>query len=79
MYLRIIDVAVKEGYKLLLTFENKENRVLDMSEYLDKGLYNQLKDKALFRTAKVSFDTVEWANEIDVDPEFVYEESVPVH
>ena len=78
MYLRIIDVSVIEGYKLLLTFENKENRVLDMSEYLDKGLYNELKDLKLFRTAKVVFDTVEWANKIDVDPEFAYEESVTV-
>ena len=30
-----------------------------------------------FNTAHVCFDTVEWDNKADIDPEFVYEESVP--
>jgi hypothetical protein len=47
-----------------------------MTPYLDKGIFTELKDSNLFNTVKVNFDTVEWANEADLDPEFLYEESV---
>jgi hypothetical protein len=47
-----------------------------MTPYLDKGIFAELKDSTLFNTVKVNFDTVEWANEADLDPEFLYEESV---
>ncbi|TCK98049.1 uncharacterized protein DUF2442 [Natranaerovirga hydrolytica] len=79
MYLGIINVKPLDAYKLLLTFENNETRVLDMSPYLDKGLYKQLKDVSLFKTVKISFDTIEWANEIDLCPEFAYKKSIPVN
>jgi len=34
-----------------------------------------VKDISLFNTVKVSFDTIEWDNEADLDPEFLYKES----
>lgn len=48
-----------------------------MSPYLNKGIYAQLKDIDVFNRVRVSFDTIEWPNEADIDPEFVYDESVP--
>jgi len=76
MYLAIIGVKPLEDYKLLITFENQEKRVFDMKPYLDKGIYKELRDKKLFRTVRVSFDSIEWGNEADIDPEFLYEKSV---
>ena len=78
MHLGIIDVKPLKQYKLLLTFENNEARILDMSPFLNKGMYAQLKDVSLFNTVKVSFDTIEWANEIDLCPEFAYKKSTPI-
>lgn len=40
-----------------------------MSPYLDMGIYKALKDEHLFKQAKPSFDTVEWPNMADIDPE----------
>ena len=77
MYLSVKDVKDLKGYKLLLTFENGEIRLFDMSPYLNKGIFKELKDTSMFKSVKVSFDSVEWENEADIDPETLYEDSVP--
>jgi hypothetical protein len=78
MYLAITNVKALPNSKLLLTFKNNESRILDMSPYLNKGIYSELKDVNLFNSVRVCFDSIEWANVADVDPEFVYSESIPV-
>ena len=78
MYLSIKDVKALDEYRLLLTFENEEKRIFDMRPFLEKGIFKELKDKNMFNTVKVSFDTIEWANEADMDPEMLYEDSVPI-
>lgn len=76
MYLSIKDVKTLDEYKLLLTFENNEMRVFDMKPYLEKGIFKELRDRSIFNSVKVSFDTIEWENEADMDPEMLYEYSV---
>lgn len=75
MYLAIKDVKPQDDYLLLLTFENGEKRQFDMKPYLDLGIFRELKDLKLFNTVRTSFDTIEWANEADLDPEFLYTKS----
>ena len=75
MYLAVIDVKPLDDYKLELTFENKEIRIFDMKPYLDKGIYKELKDESKFKSVRVSFDSIEWCNQADIDPEFLYERS----
>ena len=76
MYQGIIEVIPQENYVLHLTFENGEQRYLDMKPYLHRGVFKELADKDMFNTAYVSFDTVAWKNEIDLAPEVLYEKSV---
>ena len=75
MYLAIKQVKPLENYNLLLTFENGERRQFDMSPYLNIGIFQELKDEKMFRTVKTNFDTIEWDNEADIDPEILYKES----
>ncbi|OXS25269.1 MAG: hypothetical protein BI182_05930 [Acetobacterium sp. MES1] len=75
MYLAVIDVEPLNDYKLLLTFENGEKRIFDVSPYLDKGIFQELKNEEKFRTVRVSFDSIEWCNQADLDPEFLFEKS----
>ncbi|WP_142414170.1 DUF2442 domain-containing protein [Hathewaya massiliensis] len=79
MYLSVKDVKALDGYKLLLTFENGEVRLFDMNPYLNKGIFKELKDTSIFKSVKASFDSVEWENEADIDPETLYEDSVPYY
>ena len=75
MYLSIKHVKPLDNYNLLLTFENGEKRLFDMSPYLNLGIFQELKDEKMFRTVKTNFDTIEWDNEADIDPEILYKDS----
>lgn len=76
MYFAVKEVKPLSDYQLLLTFENGEKRIFDMEPYLDKGIYKELKDESKFKSVRVSFDSIEWCNQADIDPEFLYEKSV---
>ncbi len=78
MYLSVKNVKALESYKLLVTFENDENRIFDMSPYLTIGKFQELKDKSLFRSVKTCFDSIKWDNHMDIDPEFLYRKSKTV-
>ena len=77
MYLAVKDVKTIDDYKLILTFEDDSVRIFDMKPLLRKGVFKELKDEKLFKTVKVSFDSIEWSNGIDVDPETLFEDGVP--
>ena len=76
MYLAVKEVKYIDNYKLILTFENNEVKLFDMIPYLDKGIFQELKDENLFKAVKVSFDSIEWPNEADIDPETLYEDNI---
>ena len=78
MYIGAKAVEPLAGYKLLITFENDEKRVFDVTPYLQRGIFAELKDTAVFSSVRISFDTVEWRNGADICPETLYEDSLPV-
>ena len=78
MYIGITSVTPQENYILLMTFENGEQRYLDMKPYLHRGVFKELANKVIFNTVHVSYDTVAWKNDVDLAPEILYEKSVPV-
>ena len=75
MYFAVKEVKPQDNYILILTFENGERRQFDMKPYLDLGIFQELKDLRLFKTVKTSFDSIEWDNEADIDPEVLYKGS----
>jgi hypothetical protein len=78
VYVGIKEVKPLSGYKLLVTGDNGERRVFDVTPYLDHGVFSELRELSLFNSARVQFDTVEWPNGADLDPEVLWAESVPV-
>jgi len=79
MYIGVKAVVPNNDYTLTLTFENDEKRLFDMKPYLDFGpVFQELKNLSLFRSARVAFRSVEWANNADLDPEILYPNSVSV-
>ncbi len=75
MYAQVTEVYAIDDHELILTFDNHERRVFDISPYLDIGRFAELKDSAVFKRIAVAFDTVEWENGLDLDPEFLYAKS----
>ena len=74
---RLQAVQSLPNYQLLLTFAHGEQRQFDMNPYLEKGVFAELKDESLFRSVRVSFDTIEWPNGADLCPEVLYAMSFP--
>ncbi|MBI5076024.1 MAG: DUF2442 domain-containing protein [Nitrospirae bacterium] len=78
MYMPVKRVNPLNDYKLQLTFGDNEERVFDMAPYLSVGKFAELRDISVFNSVTVKFDTIEWANHLDMDPEFLYEKSVGI-
>jgi Protein of unknown function (DUF2442) len=75
--LDVVKVEAKPDYQLLLEFENGEKRVFDMTPYMDKKPFVQLKGSPLFAKAAVEYGTVVWPGDIDIAPETLYDRSRP--
>ncbi len=76
MYAAVTSVKPVDNYKLLLEFENKGKRIFDIAPYLSTGKFAELRDLSLFKSVTVKFDSIEWANHLDLDPEFLYDRSI---
>ena len=75
MYLAVKDVKALDDYFLLLKFENEEEKLFDVKPYLDVGKFQELRNEKLFKSVKVCFDSIEWDNQLDLDPELLYQKS----
>ena len=75
MYRGITEVQATDDHRLILKFDNNEHRLFDLSPYLSIGRFAELRDINVFKQIGISFDTVEWKNGLDIDPEFLYAKS----
>jgi len=78
MYATVTSVEATDNYRLILEFDNAEKRIFDAKPVLDFGRFTELKDISRFKKVHISFDTIEWENELDLDPEYLYKKSEPV-
>ncbi|SEG41121.1 Protein of unknown function [Halpernia humi] len=61
-----------ENYKIEVFFNSDESKVIDLEEYLDKGIFLELRNKEYFKNFKINSWTIEWENGADFSPEFLY-------
>jgi hypothetical protein len=66
-------------YRLLITFNNKENRIFDVAPYLTDSFFAPLRNMAIFNSVKTNPLTVEWVGGIDICPDELYYCSVPTN
>ncbi len=77
MYPAIREVVTHKDFSLSIVLDNGEKRFLDMKPYLDFGVFKKIRDYEKFKRVRVAFDTIEWTEGIDLDPEFVFAKSKP--
>ena len=78
MYPGITSVEASAEHRLILGFDNGETRVFDLRPLLTVGRFQTLVSPQAFSKVRVAFDTVEWENGLDLDPEYLYDRSEPV-
>jgi hypothetical protein len=71
-------VQVLPDYRLALVFSNGEHRIFDVSPYLEKGVFQQLRDPERFKAVTVVAGSIEWPGEIDLSYDTVYLQGEPV-
>ena len=71
---KAVAVECKPDYMLAVEFDNGERGLLDIKPYMDKGVFTQLRNPAVFATARViSFGAIAWIDgSIDLHPAWVY-------
>jgi len=78
MYPSVSKVSPNQDFSLYIVFDTGEKRLLDMKPYLDFGVFKRLRDYEKFKSVRVAFDTIEWDEGVDLDPEFIREKSEPI-
>ena len=72
---RVKSVHPTQDYLLEIIFSNNEKKYFDVKPYLNFGLFSELKDLDLFKTAKAELGTVAWQKGLDICPDTLYLES----
>jgi len=63
--IKVISVEPMDGHKLRIQLSNGKIGVFDVSPYIDKGVFHELKDPQYFRRVKVAFGGIMWPHEQD--------------
>ena len=69
----VINVNPKNDYKLAITFDNGEQKIFDVTPFLDKGIFTELKSVDYFKKVKVAFGAIQWPNEQDFSKDTLYQ------
>lgn len=71
-------VQAKDDHSVEIEYVTGERKRFDVKPLLDVGKFSQLRNRDLFMSVRVTFDTISWSNNLDIDPEFLYEKSTPL-
>lgn len=74
----VLEATAWPDHHLKLRFASGEERLFDVRPYLDRGVFQRLRDPRLFAQARVAFGTVTWPGELDIAPETLYLRSLPL-
>jgi Protein of unknown function (DUF2442) len=75
---RVTAVTPLEDHLLLLEFSSGEQRRMDVRPYLAYPVFDRLREPGFFALVRADHGTVSWPGGIDIDPDSVYLESVPL-
>ncbi len=75
---RVTAVTPLEDHALLVVFDSGERRRMDVRPYLAFAVFERLRQTAFFALVQADHGTVSWPGGIDLDPDSVYLDSVPV-
>lgn len=71
---KVISVEPAENYRLRIVLSNNRKGVFDVTPYLDKGIFQELKDQAYFRRVQAAHGGVVWPHEQDFSAETIEHE-----
>lgn len=75
---KLKSVQTLPDFKILLSYENGENRVFDVTPYISGPWFGELRDRDYFNTIRLLPNGIgiEWPNGQDIAPHELYESSI---
>jgi hypothetical protein len=78
MYWDVITAKPLPNFRIYVEIEDGRKGVFDLSPYLDRGVFRELRDIHYFNRVGILFGAVTWPNEQDIAPETLLSEMIPV-
>jgi hypothetical protein len=75
---RVKAVKPNPNHTLTLVFTNGEVRVFDVKPYLEKGIFQELKNSGYFGSVRPFLGSIQWPHGQDFCPDTLYLDSEPV-
>jgi len=72
---RVVKVLPLHDFKLHLTFSNGEEKIFDVTPYLETGKFIELKNASIFNSVQPFLGSIQWLNGLDLCPDTLYLES----
>ena len=69
MYWDVTKVEPLPDYRLYVEIADGRKGVFDLTPYLDKGVFKELKEVSYFNRVGILYGAVTWPNEQDIAPE----------
>jgi hypothetical protein len=69
MYWDVTKVEPLPDYRLYVEIADGRKGVFDLTPYLDKGVFKELKEVSYFNQVGILYGAVTWPNEQDIAPE----------
>ena len=78
--IRITEIKHLNDMTMIVTFDTGEKRLFNATQLLKYPAFASLADDTVFKSAQIEWDVITWCDgELDIAPEFVYANSLPIH
>lgn len=77
-YISVSHVTALPGYRIDVEFNDGNRGIYDMTPHLGEGVFQALRDEALFGQVHVAFGVVTWTDDIDFSSERLWTDCEPI-
>jgi hypothetical protein len=70
--LRINEISISDDYKITAIFDNGEKKIFDLVPYLEKGVFQELKNIEYFKSVRNEIYYIQWPHEQDLSADTLY-------
>lgn len=72
--MKAVDVKALNDYRINVVFADGVSGVVDLSDLVQKGIFQKLKDEQSFQKVYTDGSSIAWSEELEIDADNIYAE-----